>query len=363
MAQKELDRFDKNAKRNMRLSTKLSLMIAAMVIGCCVIVEVLAIKVFSSRQLAVTEADIEHTAVGAERVLKDWVETLKGYSELTAMNPQVISACEDRDAQTLRAIVDQTVAKLDLEFMAITDSSGIVIPGASRGIKAGMLISQLNSVSDALRGKSSTSFETIGDAPYAAVNATPIYSNRGIVGTAVFAFNLASDEFTNLMSESYDVDCSIIRDTTIVSSSLAGFENTRLEDDNSAKMQQILSTVRSGRNYSGLMQLPMGNFFGVYTPLKCDNGTITGMLFIAKSMVQLNSTKIRTISIISPVIATLAIILVFVGYMFIRRIMWRISNVTKFLMELETGDADLTKRCKLFIRDEIGDLIIHFDLF
>ena len=43
--------------------------------------------------------------------------------------------------------------------------------------------------------------------------------------------------------------------------------------------------------------------------------------------------------------------------------MWRIYNVTNFLKELETGDADLTKRCKLLIRDEIGDLVIHFDKF
>ncbi|MDE6350376.1 MAG: methyl-accepting chemotaxis protein, partial [Treponemataceae bacterium] len=101
----------------------------------------------------------------------------------------------------------------------------------------------------------------------------------------------------------------------------------------------------------------------VYFPLMASNGSISGMAFIARPMTIIDNVRNHTLLLVAPSALLLIALLAFFSYRFVHWLMWRIYNVTNFLKELETGDADLTKRCKLFIRDEIGDLIIHFDFF
>ena len=48
---------------------------------------------------------------------------------------------------------------------------------------------------------------------------------------------------------------------------------------------------------------------------------------------------------------------------FVHWFMNRIAHVTDTLKDMETGEADFTKRVKLLLRDEIGFLVIHFDNF
>ena len=87
------------------------------------------------------------------------------------------------------------------------------------------------------------------------------------------------------------------------------------------------------------------------------------MLFVAKSMEVIEQVRNETMKVVIPVVFVLIIVFILIGYTYIRYLMNRILVVTKFLQELESGDADLTKRANLYHRDEIGDLIIHFDLF
>ncbi|MCR5218144.1 MAG: HAMP domain-containing protein [Treponema sp.] len=87
------------------------------------------------------------------------------------------------------------------------------------------------------------------------------------------------------------------------------------------------------------------------------------MLFIAKSLADIEAIKYETLNVVVPVGICLAFVLMIIGFLFVKRLMWRISNVTKQLEEMATGEADLTKRVTLRKRDEIGDLVINFNKF
>ncbi len=64
-----------------------------------------------------------------------------------------------------------------------------------------------------------------------------------------------------------------------------------------------------------------------------------------------------------PCIIVIAILLFAIGFYVTKSIMKRIGNVTNFLQDIASGEGDLRKRVKLLRRDEIGDLVINFDIF
>jgi len=167
-----------------------------------------------------------------------------------------------------------------------------------------------------------------------------------------------ADGYVKTMKQYFNVDCTVfdgnIRKATTLGSSLIG---TKL--DNSTITKQVLG----GTDYHGQNIINGKKYYSVYKPLKDSSGKVTGMLFVAQSLELIGSVKKNTLAIVLPIAIIITIAIVLVSFRFVNWLMWRIYNVTNFLKELESGDADLTKRCKLFIRDEIGDLVIHFDAF
>ncbi len=358
MAKKELDRFDTKAKRGIQISTKLLALVGGTVLFSCTIVSFMCLATFARKQMKATEASLSNTAEGAMRVMTDWIVTLKGYSFITSERQDVKEAVLNNDSRALQSIVNASAQKLDFEVMAVTDPRGRVLQGGGHNISPGTDLSNLSAVKSALRGVDGCAYEPIGSSPFAAVYASPIRNAGRTIGISIFAYDLTTDDFITLMKTGYDVECTIFKDTERVVSTLHGVVGTRL--DNATISNQVLQT---GMPFTGENTINGSLFYSVYTPLKNEDGTITGMLFIAKSMENIESIRNSTITLVVPIVIVLAIVLIILSYMFIKWLMWRIANVTNFLKELEQGDADLTKRCKLFIRDEIGDLIIHFDLF
>ncbi|MBR1911925.1 MAG: methyl-accepting chemotaxis protein, partial [Treponema sp.] len=201
-------------------------------------------------------------------------------------------------------------------------------------------------------------YEGIDSLDFAAVYARPLLNNGMLIGTVVCAYNLTDANFVTLIKKSYNVECTVFNGSVRASTTIAGAQGTKL--DNSAIVNQVLN---EGSPFFGQNRIKDQNYYSAYQPLKDDSDVIRGMLFVAKSVHSVEAIKKSTLMFCIPVTILVSLILVGFGYMFVNWLMWRISNVTNFLKELESGDADLTKRCKLFIRDEIGSLIIHFDLF
>ncbi|MCM1408898.1 MAG: methyl-accepting chemotaxis protein, partial [Treponema brennaborense] len=121
--------------------------------------------------------------------------------------------------------------------------------------------------------------------------------------------------------------------------------------------------LQRGVQYLGRNEITGKKYVSVYIPLAAEDGIIKGMLFVAKSLESITSIIRTATMLIVPFALILAVILSFFGYVFVHWLMWRIKNVSDSLKDMATGEADLTKRCKLFIRDEIGFLVIHFDSF
>ncbi len=350
-------------KKDIQIVTKLVALIGGVIIFSCVVVAFVSLSVFEHKQIAMEEERLVQTADGASRVMVDWLVTLDTSAAISSDRSDVKAAIKERDISSLQRIISWYDETMDYEYMAFTDSSGTVLAGGKDGIPKATSLSSIYAVKKALQGESANSYEPIYESPYAAIAAYPVKDGGKVIGSAVFVYDLTTDDFIGLIKSGYGCECTIFYNDVRVKSSLKDEKGKSVEGTKLTNVSIVNDVLRQGKTYIGENTVAGKRYYAVYAPMANDDGSITGMFFIAKSLADMEETLGTTIKMIIPIILVIVIVLMLLSYLFVRWLMWRISNVTNSLEEMATGEADLTKRVKLLIRDEIGFLVINFNKF
>ncbi|WP_296706252.1 methyl-accepting chemotaxis protein [Treponema sp. UBA7570] len=363
MAKKELDRFDTKAKRNMKISTKLMLFIGAGVVISSIGVCILSLGIFNSKMIDNTIEDLNHTADGVELYITSRENDLSHYSKLFARNSELLNAIEYDSSYALQHAVKSFVDDSEIDFMFVTDSRGRVLKGGGANVTDGVDVSYIGTVANALSGESSIGIEGVANFNYAIIASEPIYINGKIFGTVVTGYDLSTTHIIDYIARSYNVECTVLKNdirtaTTLKDSDGNSLAGTKLDDSFVEE-----TVLHEGNAFAGPVDISGRSYYGYYFPITSGDGKITGMFFIAKSIESIEAIRAKTGTIVIPVVCILCALIITIGGFFVRWLMWRIYNVTNTLKDMASGDADLTKRVKLLIRDEIGDLVIQFDFF
>ena len=356
---KELDRFDPHPKKNISLKTKLIAMITGASIIGVTVTGFFALETFDKGLMAQTIEDLEHTTAGVEWILQDWLDTLGGYGDMLASTDHIKGYLDGSYKDDPNVYLKEKAEICGLDLLAITDTAGTVIAGFD--VKPGY-DNKLPMIRKALTGKRSYAYDEYGNAGFALLTASPVIKNGKILGTLVAGYELdsmAEEGYVAIVHNHHSVECTVFKGKIRAATTL-GIHMIGTELTNDAIVDKVLY---NGEQYVGPNVIANVKYYTVYTPLVSDDGSITGMVFVAKSMKVIDAVRDKTIRIVIPVAVVLFLILATAGYFFVRWIMKRINNVTVFLADLASGEADLTKRCSLYVRDEIGKLIINFDLF
>jgi len=356
---KALDRFDPNPRKNISLKTKLiAMIVGASMIGVFVSGAV-AFAVFNRGMHAQSIEELENTTGGVKWILEDWLDTLGGYGDMLASTDHIKGYLDGTYTDDPNAYLKEKGEICEVDLLAITDTSGTIYAGWE--IKPGEK-PNLPIIQTALKGKKTYAYTKLGAMNYGLVFATPVIKNGKTLGCLLIAYDIAtmgSDGYVGIVHDYHTVECTVFDGKTRAATTL-GVHMLNTQLDNEAIVKQVLY---DGVEYVGKNTIAGVDYYTVYTPLKNDDGTVSGMVFVAKAMSVIDKVRNQTVSMIVPVSVILFLILSTIGYFFVRWIMKRINNVTVFLKDLSSGEADLTKRCNLYVRDEIGALIINFDNF
>ena len=356
---KALDRFDPNPKKNVSLKTKLiAMIVGASIIGVSVS-GAAALITFDRGLNEQTVDDLLHTTDGVEWILQDWQDTLTGYGDMLASTDHIKGYLDGSYTDDPNAYLKEKAEICGLDMLAITDMTGKVYAGYEAAIG---YTSNLSFVTKALRGEGSYAFDTFGNINYGLLTSSPVIKNGKKLGVLVAGYQLdtmGDDGYVGIVNDHHNVECTVfkgkVRAATTLGNHLIGTELA-----NEAIVEEVLG---NGEQYVGPNVIENKKYTTVYTPLISEDGSVTGMVFVAKSMQVVDAVRNRTLAVVIPIAVILFLVLATIGYTFVRWIMKRINNVTVFLVDLASGEADLTKRCNLYVRDEIGALIINFDLF
>ena len=356
---KALDRFDPNPRKNISLKTKLiAMIVGASMIGVFVSGAV-AFAVFNRGMHAQSIEELENTTGGVKWILEDWLDTLGCYGDMLASTDHIKGYLDGTYTDDPNAYLKEKGEICEVDLLAITDTSGTIYAGweIKPGEKPNLPIIQA-----ALKGKKTYAYSKLGAMTYGLVFATPVIKNGKTLGCLLIAYDIAtmgSDGYVGIVHDYHTVECTVFDGKTRAATTL-GIHMLNTQLDNQEIIKKVLN---DGEQYVGKNIIAGTEYYSVYTPLINDDGSIAGMVFVAKAMKVVDKVRNQTISMIVPVAIILFLILSTIGYFFVRWIMKRINNVTVFLKDLASGEADLTKRCNLYVRDEIGALIINFDIF
>ena len=366
MAKKELDRFDTNARRNIQIATKLVALIASSIIASCIIVMAVSIVIFYIGFKKNIDERIEETAFGVQNTIETWSTDLVNSANLITGSARLVNAVASGNNARAKEIADNFFELSGTDFMAVTDASGIVISG--NGIAAGANISSSSAVQTGLRGSSTYAVDAIANYTYAMYAVSPLKDeNTGkVVGVVVtgYEFSTETDEdLVIVIKKSYGVENTIFKGDVRYATTLRSQDGKPLTGTKLSNPTIEKTVLQNGKIYRGNNIIAGVKYDSVYAPIKSADGTITGMFFVAMSNKVIFEIVRATLITSIPLTITVSIVFFLICFFFVRWLMWRIKNVTNQLTEMSTGEADLTKRCKLFIRDEIGDLVVQFDAF
>lgn len=358
--QKELDRFATVYKKDMQIKTKLMLMMAGFIIGSCVVVAAIALRLSDVEITGVMQAGLKPTAEGVQRTLYDWRSCIDGYAAITARNSELMAAVRDGNYEEINRMMADISKYTDTDFYALVDAKGNAI--WTKGVAA-KNVSSCKAVASALRGKQAWSYEEFSDCEYGMIAVSPFTDGGTVVGAVAFGYSFVNGLLVKQVLESYDDECTVFKEDLRVDTSLTDSSGQKMTGTKLTNTAIVAQVLKGGQQYIGKNEIGGKNYVTVYVPLKGEDGVTTGMLFVAKSLQSISEMVQVITRILIPVTAVFAAILLFFATRFVAWLMWRIKNVSGSLEDMATGDADLTKRCKLFIRDEIGWLVIHFDAF
>ncbi|MBP5705848.1 MAG: cache domain-containing protein, partial [Spirochaetales bacterium] len=354
--------MSKNGKRSISIALIMLQFICLTAILCAFGAAMPAISIFYKNQLKSDAEDLVHTAYGVEQTINEWVVTLTGETKLLAMHPKLIANVSNTaQPQIINTFLQFTASTLDMDYLAFVGTDGKVVYGYN--IAAGQNVGSSAVVAEALKGQSVHSYESIGDIPYGMFFAAPVKDDDKLLGVLLAGYSMIDGMLVDLIQESHNVDCTIFKEDTRLSTTLHGANGQSLVGTKLDNQKIINGVLKNGGQYRGYNTIAGVEYSTVYMPLKSGDGKITGMVFVAKSLIPAQKVKMNTVSLASIIAILLTVPFSCGGLLFTKWLIKRISYVTNFLITLASGNADLTKRVRKKRNDEIGDLVDAFNAF
>ena len=341
---------------NLKLSTKISILAAASIIISSVAVGIISTNVSSSEITNLTLENLETTELGVMDTLDQWRQQLQLDTLVLADKTRLAAALDTGDFDTANTLTVEQKKVLDIDYLIVTDDSGIIVGGNA---PKGTNLSSSHAVSHALKGFVEYAYEANSIYNYSLVVAYPVKRDGRVVGTVVGTFSMTDSEFVESIKTNYKVECTMFEGKVRAATTLgANFVGTTLDNQNIVDM--VLSR---GERYNGFNSIGGKKFMSVYAPIRDSSGSISGMLFAAKSMQIVDHAVNTVIKIVVPILIGLALLLVIVATIFVRRMLKPLNGVKDTLNDISSGDADLTKRIDLKSKDEIGAVVSGFNTF
>ena len=348
-------------KQSMKVLTKLVLIVGASILVSCISVAVVSLFMFNKEIMEDTMSQLDYTAYGVEYILKDWQESLEGNVQMLSEQVEIYDLVQEKNQAGMQEYTVRVAEELGLDLLVIMDESGVVIGGDDQ-LAPGTNFSSLLAVREVQQEKANYTVEEVYSVGFCILSAAPIYDVDGkIMAMVLGGFSLA--EFPFLVRDSYNVESAIFSHTICTDTSIVDEQGRSMKGANFNNPEIVDQVLTQGQMYRGEDHINNEEYYSIIIPITCKDKTITGMIFIAKSIEKINSVRNNILRIVIPLVILISASFLMLCFFFMKWIVRRINNVVFALKDMATGEADLTKRVRLLRRDEIGNLAINFNEF
>lgn len=273
---------------------------------------------------------------------------------LLAANPDFARAVLYNDTKTIQAFARRLVDEPDIDFVTVTDDSGLVV-GRGHSDKVGDSVGKnRDSIWLPLKGKPVTGVEPGSIVKLTMGAGVPIIYNDQIIGAMTLGMDMTNGAFVNRIKEQLGVECTIFENDVRVSTTVLNSENkpavgTKL--DNSVIYDEVMN---QGKPVFSRNIILNNEYSTVYWPFKSFSGDNGGMLFIGlpRKTIEAGQNDSMLYMIIAGVI--LGLIMTTVGFFVSRAIILPLKITTRYAEEVSHGHFDGT--LNVSAKDEVGAL-------
>lgn len=250
----ELNRFDKNARRNMQIRTKLLAVIGLAVTLSCVSIAFITMFSFSKKYENISQKTLYNSVHGLAVTIEGWEQSAVSIGKNNYDRQELIDALSRKDRNSLDKFVKDRSGIVDADFFGITDEKGRIICG--KGFTVGEDLSASVTVREALAGKNDTyTYATLEASQFAVVAATPVLAEKKIIGTLVVGYDDCGKKFENIVADSFGCEYSFLKGDIRVKTSLTDENGKSLEGTRLESKQVIESLYTDKKSIGGQIKI------------------------------------------------------------------------------------------------------------
>ena len=196
------------------------------------------------------------------------------------------------------------------------------------------------------------------DVDYYAISAEPLKDNGRVVGAVVAVIKITSDEFVADLASFMEKDLTIFDGYKRAYTSMAGMKGSTIEK------RELIDRSMAGETIVQITTIGDKPYIVNYFPYKDSTGKTLGVLFIGKTLETVQEVK-NVIFTPLLVLASIFSLILLGGLLFFvyKKIVVKLKFIDSAMLNLASGDADLTFRLPKKGNDEFANIAGNINVF
>lgn len=196
------------------------------------------------------------------------------------------------------------------------------------------------------------------DVDYYAISAEPLKDNGRVVGAVVAVIKITSDEFVADLASFMEMDLTIFDGYKRAYTSMAGMKGSTIEK------RELIDRSMAGETIVQIATIGDKTYIVNYFPYKDSTGKTLGVLFIGKTLETVQEVK-NVIFTPLLVLASIFSLILLGGLLFFvyKKIVVKLKFIDSAMLNLASGDADLTFRLPKKGNDEFANIAGNINVF
>lgn len=301
--------------------------------------------------------DADKAVAGLQNQFEQLQTDAGRYASILAANPELVAAIASKDAVPIQQQLDKQLRNMPLDFVTITDSSGLVLY-RSHDTKRGDSVTNQPNVRNALKGTLGSGIEQGSAVKLAARAGAPVKTQQGqLIGVVSTGYDLSKEQYLDEVKRRYQNEVTLFLGDTRLMTTVSK-DGQRLVG---TKMSDAVAGVvlQNGQPFSGQADVQGSPFMTSYLPLKDDSGKPYAALFAGQPLNAALQAKNQLIVTLIA-IALISNLLVFaLGWLLVNRGLLPIHSLVAALGSVAQGN--LRQRLAVRSADELGQLSGDFN--
>ena len=339
------------------IKTKLVLFTVILTFAAVLATVIPALYLLNQHNKDLMDDQVKQSMQGLVTKIDEYQNNALNFGALIAMQPAVVTAIKNKDADAVLQTVGPMLQRAKLDFATITDETGTVIVRTHEATRGDNVAKQAN-VQNALKGNAFAAVESGSVVKFSARAGTPVKDETGkVIGVISAGYYISNDTLVDQVKAMFGTDATLfLGDTRVATTIMKDGQrvlNTKLNETIAAKV------IGAGQEYTGQAEILGNQYTTSYKPIFGLDKKVMGVLFVGKSLDEIANTQNKVGLTVGGISVLVLIVILLFSTQLAKRITIPIRELVMAMDDVAKGD--LSTIVATTANDEIGSLAIGYN--